>query len=180
MIVTYNSNEEKESCEEPCTQLCRDTFRDIHTRIRNLFAQVTDPVHSTNSICTIQHASQEHESRATVARQVRELRPDEGTTSISSASLGWHNSTDQDGDDQETNAKNTACISHSSKELLPEHDKQIIKPRDPQESEEDMPALGGIVRMVQGVHGNSGIGTKKADRRRAKDPRKAVPPTTKP
>ena len=109
---------------------------------------MADSVHGANGISAIQHTGQEHKSRAAVAREVGELRPDERTTSISSARLRRHNSTDQNRNDQESNAKHTARISHSGKEPLPEHDKQIVNPGNPQESEEDVPTLRSIFGMV--------------------------------
>ena len=140
------------------------------------YPQMADRIRRPDRICTIQDTHHENQPITAPSRQILEVRPNKRIAGISIARLRRHNSTNQSHD----NKKCHQHCAHPSEELcqepLSEKHETEITPSDDKKTDEDLPALWGVIRVVHTVHRNDRICAEEADTGASENPSQCIPP----
>lgn len=133
-------------------------------------------IRRSNSKSPIQDPHNKDQPITTPPGQILEVRPHERITGVSRPSSRRHNSANKRHNNKNHHQQTPRSRESLRNDSLPKTQQRDPGPRDHQEINVSLPALGYVVRVVKGIHGYDGIGGEERDVRGPENPGEDVPP----
>lgn len=173
-----DSNHVQDTSDETNAHLSKNSLGDVATGLGDLLGQVGRAVRGSDTVSTVEHTHHKDETLLLVASLVIPLLPYIVVGVVGGTVDVWHDSADNDRDENTSEDEEHASITDVRQDAVQEQNDAAAHPGADDEADEDLPGRQFEVGVHQRIHRDRLLGHDEAHRGSTQNPCQTVPPTS--